>query len=142
MVAHVVSSIVRRLEGRVRPCEVCTVHVETRKAGFLVEPQNQGPWFVSSLTSKPLGWFLLVWPQNRWRRFLPIWPQNRWRRVSRFGPQNWQLWFDDLDIKITVMISWFRLQNQAGYGLSVATQNRREDDMAHGTCRDVEALFT
>jgi hypothetical protein len=36
-----------------------TVHVETRSAGFLVEPQNQGRQFVSGLTSKPLGWFLI-----------------------------------------------------------------------------------
>jgi hypothetical protein len=42
-------------------CAVCTVHVETRNAGFLVEPQNQGrrfglktTWTVSNgLTSKP-----------------------------------------------------------------------------------------
>jgi hypothetical protein len=32
--------------------------------GFLVEPQNQGQWFVSGLASKPLGRFLAVWHQN------------------------------------------------------------------------------
>jgi hypothetical protein len=31
--------------------------VETRSAGFLVEPQNQGRRFVSGLASKPLGRF-------------------------------------------------------------------------------------
>jgi hypothetical protein len=31
-----------RSGGRVTPCVVCTVHKETRSAGFLVEPQNQG----------------------------------------------------------------------------------------------------
>jgi hypothetical protein len=35
------------------------VHLETRNMGFLVEPQNQGRWFVSGLTSKPLGRFLI-----------------------------------------------------------------------------------
>jgi hypothetical protein len=35
-------------------CAVCTVHVETSSVGFLVEPQNQGRWFVSGLASKPL----------------------------------------------------------------------------------------
>jgi hypothetical protein len=25
---------------------------------FLVDPQNQGRWFISGLASKPLGWFL------------------------------------------------------------------------------------
>jgi hypothetical protein len=42
-------------------CAVCTVHVETRSAGFLVEPQNQGRRFdlkttrtvSNGLTSKP-----------------------------------------------------------------------------------------
>jgi hypothetical protein len=42
----------------VAPCVVCTWHVETTSAGFLVEPQNQGRWFVSGLASKPLGRFL------------------------------------------------------------------------------------
>jgi hypothetical protein len=40
-------------------CTVCTVHVVTRSAGFLVEPQNQGRRFVSGLASKPLGRFLI-----------------------------------------------------------------------------------
>jgi hypothetical protein len=69
-------------------CAVCTVHVETRITSFLVEPQNQGLWFVCDFASKPLGRFpglaskpvvtvspglaskpvatvLLVWPQNQ-----------------------------------------------------------------------------
>jgi hypothetical protein len=40
-------------------CAVYTVHVETRSAGFLVEPQNQGRRFVSGLASNPLGRFLI-----------------------------------------------------------------------------------
>jgi hypothetical protein len=28
----------RRSRGRVAPCAVCTMHVETRSVGFLVEP--------------------------------------------------------------------------------------------------------
>jgi hypothetical protein len=40
-------------------CAVCTVHVETRSVCFLIEPQNQGRRFVSGLTSKPLGQFLI-----------------------------------------------------------------------------------
>jgi hypothetical protein len=38
--------------------------------GFLVEPQNQGRWFVSALGSKALGQFSSIWPQNWWQRFL------------------------------------------------------------------------
>ncbi len=47
------------LDGRVTPCMVYTVHKESRSAGFLVEPQNQGQQFVSGLASKPLGQFLI-----------------------------------------------------------------------------------
>jgi hypothetical protein len=40
-------------------------YVETRSAGFLVEPQNQGRRFVSGLALKSLGRFSLIWPQNQ-----------------------------------------------------------------------------
>jgi hypothetical protein len=33
-----------------------------------------------------------------------------------------------LVLKITAMVYWFEPQNQAGYGLSVVSQNRREDE--------------
>jgi hypothetical protein len=59
-------------------CAVCTVHVEPRSAGLLVEPQNQVRRFVSGLASKPLGRFSSIWLQNRRRRFFPVWPQNQW----------------------------------------------------------------
>jgi hypothetical protein len=52
--------------------------------------------------------------------------------VSWFGPQNQQLWFIDLDLKITAMFSWFGTQNQLGDDFSVAPQNRQEDEMAWG----------
>jgi hypothetical protein len=78
-------------------------------------------------TSKPLGRFLSIWPQNRWRWFLLVWPQNRWLRIFWFGPQNQQLWFGDLGLKITVMVSWIGAKNKVGYGLSVAPQNWQED---------------
>jgi hypothetical protein len=59
MVAQVGYSVAERSRGRVASCAVCTWHMETRSAGFLVEPQNQGRWFVSGLASKPLGLFLI-----------------------------------------------------------------------------------
>jgi hypothetical protein len=40
----------RMTEGWVAPCVVRAVHTS-----FLVEPQNQGRWFVSGLAAKPLG---------------------------------------------------------------------------------------
>jgi hypothetical protein len=109
MVTQVGYSVAERSRGRVASCAVCTVHVETRSTGFLVEPQNQGRRFMSGLASKPLGQFLPVWPQNRWRwfliglglkidgdgltskplrRFSLVWPQNQWRRFSLVWPQN------------------------------------------------------
>jgi hypothetical protein len=55
-------------------------------------------------------------------------PQNQGgRRFSRFGPQNRQLCFGDLGLKISATVSWFRPQNQVGFGLSVAPQNRRRE---------------
>jgi hypothetical protein len=57
-------------------------------------------------------------------------PQNQGRRVSRFGSQNRQLRFSDLGLKITMTVSWFGAQNQAGDGLSVAPQNRWEENGA------------
>jgi hypothetical protein len=73
MVGQVGYSVAGQSRGRVSLCAICTVHMETRSVGFLVEPQNQGQRFVSGLASKPLG------------RFLPVWPQNRWRWFSWFG---------------------------------------------------------
>jgi hypothetical protein len=68
MVAQVRYSVAGRSRGRVTPCVICTVHVETRITGFLVEPQNQGQQFVSGLVSKALGRFVsgLVSKPLRW----------------------------------------------------------------------------
>jgi hypothetical protein len=68
-------------------------------------------------------------------RFLSLASKPRWWRVSRFGPQNWQLWFGDLGLKITAMVSWFEPQNQAGFGLSVTPQNRLREVGAGHTSR-------
>jgi hypothetical protein len=59
MVAQVGYSVAGRLRGRVAPFAVCTWHVETRSACFLIEPQNQCRQFVSGLASKALGLFLI-----------------------------------------------------------------------------------
>jgi hypothetical protein len=70
MVTQVGYSVAGRSRGRVTPCVVCTVHMEVRCAGFLVEPQNQGLRFVSGLALKPLGRFSLILPQNGGDGFL------------------------------------------------------------------------
>jgi hypothetical protein len=58
MVAQVEYSVAGRSRGQMALCVVCTVQMETRSVGFLVEPQNQGIPFVSGLASKLLGWFV------------------------------------------------------------------------------------
>jgi hypothetical protein len=59
MVAQVEYSVAEQSRGRVVPCAVYTVHVETRSVSFLVQPQNQCRWFVSGFASKLLGRFLM-----------------------------------------------------------------------------------
>jgi hypothetical protein len=64
--------------------------------------------------------------------FLGSASKPRWWRVSQFRPQNQWLRFGDLCLKITAVVSWFVLQNQSGFGLSVAPQNRwRKVDVGH-----------
>jgi hypothetical protein len=52
MVTQVGYSVAGRSRGWVTSCAVCTVHMETKSASFLVEPQNQGRRFVSGLGLK------------------------------------------------------------------------------------------
>jgi hypothetical protein len=54
-------------------------------------------------------------------------PQNQGRWVFQVETQNRQLWFGDLGLKITALVSWFDPQNQAGFGLSVPPQNRHKE---------------
>jgi hypothetical protein len=80
------------------------------------------------LTSKPVVGFLIE-------------PQNQGGGgFFGFGHQNLQLWFGDLNLKIITMVSWFGLQNQAGFGLSVAPQNRRRDVIAGHASRSTDLL--
>jgi hypothetical protein len=79
------------------------IGLKTSGYGFSRFDLKIGGYDFYSLTSKPLA------------------------RVSRFGHQNRHLQFGDLAHKINTTISWFGPQNQVGYGLSVAPQNRRED---------------
>jgi hypothetical protein len=105
------------------PCAVCTVHVERRSTSFLVEPQNQGLRFIGGLASKPLG---TVFPGLASKLVAKVSPGLVSKPVAqffRFGSQIWQLWFCDLCLKITATVSWYGPQNQAGFGLSVASQN-------------------
>jgi hypothetical protein len=61
MVAQVGYSMAGRSRGRVAPCAVCTGHVETRSASFLVEPQNQGGGGFPGLGLKTGNSGLVIW---------------------------------------------------------------------------------
>jgi hypothetical protein len=69
MVAQVGYSVAERSRGRVAPCAVCTGHVETRSAGFLVEPQNQGGGGFPDLGHKTGGSSLVIWASKSPRGF-------------------------------------------------------------------------
>jgi hypothetical protein len=73
--AQVGCLVVGRSKGRVTPCAICTVHNETRSAGFLVEPQNQ---------DRQVSRF---GPQNLQLRFDDLGLKIT-TTVSWFGPQN------------------------------------------------------
>jgi hypothetical protein len=61
-------------------------------------------------------------------------------QVSRFGSQNRHIRFSDLCLKISTMFSWFGTQNQADFGLSVVSQNRRIEDNAGHASRTGDLL--
>jgi hypothetical protein len=61
MVAQVGYSVAGQSRGRVAPCVICTWHVETWSAGFLVEPQNQGGGGFLGLGLKTDSSGLVIW---------------------------------------------------------------------------------
>jgi hypothetical protein len=94
MVAQVGYSVAGRSRGRVTLCAVCTGHIETRSAGFLVEPQNQGGGGFPGSGLKTSSSGLVIWglkitatgswfePQNQVAFGLSVAPQNRRREVG------------------------------------------------------------
>jgi hypothetical protein len=61
MVAHVGYSVDGRSGGRVTPCAVYTVHVETRSTCFLIEPQKTRSTVCQWFSLKIDGSGFLVW---------------------------------------------------------------------------------
>jgi hypothetical protein len=121
-------------------CAVCTVHVETRSAGFLVEPQNEGRLLVSGLASKSLGRFSPVWPQNWWQRFSLVLPQNRWLMFPCLG----------LKTGSSDLVIWASKSLRQFLGLGLKTKqalvcrlHHKTDGgrMAQDTHRDLAACF-
>jgi hypothetical protein len=83
MVAQVGYSVAGRSRGRVAPCAVCTWHVETRSAGFLVEPQNQGGVGFPGFGLKTGSFGLVIWASKSPRRFLGLGLKTKWALVCR-----------------------------------------------------------
>jgi hypothetical protein len=83
MVAQVGYSVAGRSRGRVAPCAVCTWHMETRSACFLVEPQNQGGGGFPSLGLKTGSSGLVIWASKSPRRFLGLGLKTKWASVCR-----------------------------------------------------------
>jgi hypothetical protein len=61
------------------------MHEEMRSTSFLIWPQNQGLWFVSGLTSKPLGQISWLSLKTKFGGLLVVWPQNHWVRFPGLG---------------------------------------------------------
>jgi hypothetical protein len=83
MVAQVGYSVAGRSRGRVAQCAVCTGHVETRSAGFLVESQNQGGGGFPGLGLKTGSSGLVIWASKSPRRFLGLGLKIKWASVCR-----------------------------------------------------------
>jgi hypothetical protein len=83
MVTQVGYSVAGRSRGREAPCEVCTGHVETRSANFLVEPQNQGGGGFLGLGLKTGGSGLVIWNSKSPQQFLGLSIKTKWASVCR-----------------------------------------------------------
>jgi hypothetical protein len=83
MVAQVGYFVAERSRGRVALCAVCTWHVETRSASFLVEPQNQGGGGFPGLGLKTGNSGLLIWNSKSPRRILGLGLKTKWASVCR-----------------------------------------------------------
>jgi hypothetical protein len=83
MIAHVGYSVVGRSRGQVASCAVCTGHVETRSACFLVEPQNQGGGGFPGLGLKTGSSGLVIWASKSPRRFLGLGLKIKWVSICR-----------------------------------------------------------
>jgi hypothetical protein len=83
MVTQVGYFVAGRSRGRVASCAVCTWHVETRSAGFLVEPHNQGGGGFPGLGLKTGSSGLVIWASKSPRRFLSLGLKTKWASVYR-----------------------------------------------------------
>jgi hypothetical protein len=83
MVAQFEDSVAGQSRGRVAPCAVCTWHVESRRLGFLVKPQNQGGGWFPGLGLKTGSSNLVICASKSPRRFLGLGLKTKWASVCR-----------------------------------------------------------
>jgi hypothetical protein len=83
MVTQVGYSVAGQSRGRVASCAVCTWHVETRSAGFLVEPENQGGGGIPGLGLKTGSSGLVFWASKSPRLFLGLGLKTKQASVCR-----------------------------------------------------------
>jgi hypothetical protein len=83
MVAQVGYSMAGRSRGWMAPCAVCTWHVKTRSAGFLVEAQNQGGGGFPGLGLKTGSFGLVIWASKSPRRFVGLGLKTKWTLVCQ-----------------------------------------------------------
>jgi hypothetical protein len=116
-------------------CAICTMHMETKSVGFLVEPQNQDRWFVSGLASKPLGRFLLVWPQNHLDSFSQFDLKISGDGFSRFGLKTGGFGFSSLNLKTGsyVLIIWALKSSRRFPGLGIKIKRATVCRLHHKT---------
>jgi hypothetical protein len=81
-------------------------------------------WFGLKTSGDDFRWFGL---KTSGDGFLQFGLKTGGDGFSRFGLKTGSYWFGDLGLKITPTVSWFGPQNHAGFGLSVAPQNRRRE---------------
>jgi hypothetical protein len=98
--AQVRYSVAGRSRGQVTLYAVYTVHKKMRSTGFLVQPQNQGRWF------------------------LPVWPQNRCLWFLCFGLKTTHSGFPSLGLKTSRcgLVIWPTKQPRQFLGLSLKTK--------------------
>jgi hypothetical protein len=83
MIVQIGYSVAGRSKGRMTSCAVCTWHVETRSAGFLVEPQNKGGRRFPGLGLKTGSSGLVIWASKSPQRFLGLCLKIKWASVCR-----------------------------------------------------------
>jgi hypothetical protein len=107
----------------VTPCAVCTVYMEMRSAGFLVEPQNQGRRFFSGL------------PQNHWDGFFQLGLKTSGDGFSWFDLKTGGFRFQGLGLKTgsSGLVIWSSKSLCRFFSLGLKTKQATICQLSHKT---------